>query len=82
MTRARRVYMFQNGMVMVFDKEGEQIPECQGFILDEGIVERLRYECGKDTVFRYGDWPKGQGIACNFKWWFEKKEATEGIYGG
>ncbi len=48
----RAVYAFDNGMVVVFDANGHQIPALQGRIVD--VWPLLRYHHTKDTVW-YGN---------------------------
>jgi len=54
MKTPKRVYVFPNGMCMVFDNEGEQIPELQGKYEDK------RHEIAKvqteGTEFIYDSW--------------------------
>lgn len=53
------VILWTNGMVMVFDEQGQQMPELQGVF--EVVASRI------NAVFRgpweYGDWRRG--IICN-----------------
>jgi hypothetical protein len=48
----KTVIRFQNNMVMVFDEEGEQIPEYQGQY--EEVKESILKDAPKDTVFAHG----------------------------
>ena len=47
----KTVIKSQNGMVMVFDKEGEQIPEYQGQY--EDVKEGILKDASPDTIFGY-----------------------------
>ena len=47
----KMVIKSQNGMVMVFDKSGEQIPEYQGQY--EDVKERILKDAPLDAVFGY-----------------------------
>lgn len=52
------VVLWSNGMVMVFDKEGEQLPHLQGR-LDKVRVPVLSATT-KDACFFRGVWPQGR----------------------
>ncbi len=65
-----KVIIFQNGMVAVFDKNGNQIPYYQGFIFE--VAEKLAEGSDKDTKFSLGVPGIGE-INCNFSWWFINK---------
>ncbi len=41
-----------NGMVACQDENGEQITECQGFILD--IADKLKRCCDENTKWQFG----------------------------
>lgn len=52
-----QVVLYSNGMVMVFDYNGEQIPELQGRFLDvRGLILKL---VNDTTEFYIGDWNNG-----------------------
>ena len=72
--KIKYVHFCSNGMVIVFDYNGEQIGELQGFIFD--VASKLKKHCDKDTQFYY---VKGGEhiIDCDFKWWFEKQEVKQ-----
>ena len=62
--------IFTNGMVMAFDDKGEQITECQGFILD--VAEKLSAYCDKDTKWEFCKW-MGSRMEADFSWWWERR---------
>ncbi len=66
------VIFFTNGNVMVFDEDGEQIPELQGFIMD--ITPKLISVCNEYTQFSYMEFRSGETLDCDFSWWFERGE--------
>ncbi|MBA7610211.1 hypothetical protein ES703_17417 [subsurface metagenome] len=51
-----RAIRFQNGMVMVFDENGEQLPEYQGKY--EEVKAKILARAPKSTRFFHGTWPK------------------------
>lgn len=60
-------YITTEGMVIAFDADDQQIPECQGFIL--AVASELKIRCDGNTVWgfgRYGGWLK----RADFGWWF------------
>ena len=63
--------IFTNGMVMAFNDKGEQMSDCQGFILDEHVRKNLVESCDKDTKFDFGDWTNKTGMSANFGWWWK-----------
>lgn len=66
--------IFTNGMVASYDKEGNQIPDCQGFILD--IAEKLKTYCDENTIWhlgKYGEWME----SANMNWYWKKTENNE-----
>ncbi len=64
MTKVKDCIIFTNGMVASLDENGEQIADCQGFILD--IAEKLKNCCDENTIWQFGEW--------NLKWYWEKKK--------
>lgn len=70
MAKLVEVYMFESGNVMAFDETGEQVMECQGFILD--IASKLIENSDSKTKFSYVHWHDGIKVDCDFGWWFEK----------
>jgi len=54
----KSVYKWQDGMVMVFDKKGEQIPEYQGQY--ENVKESILKDAPPDTVFSHGFWDEAE----------------------
>ena len=70
--KLKKVYFFSNGMVMAFDEAGEQVPRCQGFMLDKDVAAGLRHRCDEDTEFVFGKFQEEQ-IKCDLGWWFEKR---------
>jgi len=74
--KLKKVYFFSNGMVMAFDEAGEQVPRCQGFMLDRDVTAGLRRHCDESTEFSFGKFRDGQ-IKCDLRWWFEKRRKKE-----
>jgi len=74
------VCFFTNGMIMSFDDEGRQMPECQGFILDGMTIAEILIRSTKETHFYFVDWKRKsvKTYPCDFKWWFEKRESEDG----
>lgn len=52
-----RVIRWTNGMVMVFDQRGEQIPGLQGTV--EDVRASVLAAARPDTTFEGGDWNSG-----------------------
>lgn len=50
----KTVFKFKNGMVMVFDKKGEQIPEYQDQY--EEVKEKILNDAPPDAAFSHGFW--------------------------
>lgn len=69
--KVKECYIFTNGMVAAFDEEGNQITECQGFILD--VANKLKTYCDKDTKWGFCKW-RGWAQEADFSWWWEQKE--------
>lgn len=53
-TMISQVIRFQNGMVMVFDEKGEQMPEYQGRY--EDVKERILADASRGARFFHGVW--------------------------
>lgn len=70
------VYIHTNGEVIAFDKEGNQVPECQGFILEDEVVKNLRKYADENTHFFFAEWQK-QRMECDLSWWFNKRRETK-----
>jgi hypothetical protein len=51
------VYVFPNGMVMVFNEHGVQMPDYQGKVTD--VKERILLAAVPETQFHFGVWNKG-----------------------
>ncbi|MCD6124312.1 hypothetical protein J7J62_03975 [bacterium] len=69
MREIKDCFVFTNGMVMAFDKNGKQITECQGFILD--VADKLLSYCNKQTQWHFAKWQEW-AIPVNFNWRWEK----------
>ncbi len=54
----KSVCKWQDGMVMVFDKKGEQIPEYQGQY--EDVKESILKDAPPDAVFSHGFWDEAE----------------------
>jgi hypothetical protein len=52
--KVKRVIRWQNGMVMVFGTDGEQISELQGRYSE--VKDRVLAAADDKTEFRYGVW--------------------------
>lgn len=63
--KIKNCIIFTNGMVSSFDEKGEQVPECQGFILD--IANKLKSCCDENTK-----WQLGVQDA-NLEWYWKEK---------
>jgi len=50
----KTVFKREDGMVMAFDKKGQQIPEYQGQY--EGVKEGILKDAPPDAVFSHGFW--------------------------
>jgi len=51
------VYTWSNGMVMAFDRDGEQMPEYQGRMGE--VLPRIIREAPSDTKWFIGSWREG-----------------------
>ncbi len=65
MVKIKECILFTNGMVGSFDNNDEQIPGCQGFILD--IADKLKENCDENTK-----WQLGVQDA-NLEWYWKEK---------
>ncbi len=54
----KSVYKWQDGMVMVFDKKGEQIPEYQGEYQE--VKGKILKDAPPDAVFIHGFWDEAE----------------------
>lgn len=61
----RNVYVWDNGMVMVFDENGQQMPDYQARI-DE-VWSEIERDKDSDTVF-HGRWPDRQPSLRDYCW--------------
>lgn len=50
MNKAKYVYKFDNGMLMVFDEHGQQIPSLQGSYSEE-LMEKIKNNSDEGTEF-------------------------------
>lgn len=71
MAKIKECILATNGMVGSFDDNDEQIPECQGFILD--IADKLKDNCDENTKWTFGGPGKGM-LDANMNWYWEKKK--------
>lgn len=69
MVKIKECIIATNGMVISFDEKGEQVPECQGFILD--IAEKLKDNCDENTKWSFGL------LKANMNWYWKEKNKTE-----
>ena len=76
MAKVKDCIIFTNGIVLSFDENGEQIPDCQGFILD--IAEKLKSFCDENTKWKFGEFGKWAYDA-NLSWYWEKKKENDNI---
>lgn len=76
MMKVKNVVIFTNGMVSSFDDKGEQIPQCQGFILD--IAEELKNCCDEETKWQFGSY-KNWIEDANLNWYWVKRRSKEDI---
>ncbi len=63
--------IWTNGTVSSFNKEGEQIPEYQGFILD--IADKLKTACDENTKWTFSGWNEWSQDA-DFGWHWAKED--------
>lgn len=63
--KVKTVLVAINGMVACIDEKGEQIPECQGFILD--VADKLKELCDQYTIWQWGV-QKG-----DVSWWWRER---------
>jgi len=71
MAKVKDCIVFTNGMVSSFDSKGEQISECQGFILD--IADKLKECCDENTTWKFGNW-EGGILDAKFSWYWKKRK--------
>ena len=72
--KVEKAIIFTNGMIMAFDEQGEQIPKCQGCILDIKVVKNLNKYCDEDTIFSFAKWKERIYANLNLKYWFKKNK--------
>lgn len=76
MINVKNCIIWTNGLVSSFDEKGEQIPECQGFILE--IADKLKEHCDENTKWQFGKY--GEGILdANMKWYWEAKKQPKEV---
>lgn len=73
MTKVKRVIFMINGMVAAFDEDGQQIPECKGFVLEVGDI--LGKMCDKETKFSWAVPGIGE-VRINVEWWFAHRRGV------
>jgi hypothetical protein len=56
--RVHNVIIWPNGMLMVFDEHGQQIPALQGRITDYEVFKNLALAMDPETKIEFGDWPE------------------------
>jgi hypothetical protein len=61
-----QVIRFQNDMVLVFDENGEQIPEFQGRYQDVRV--KILARAPKEAKFYLGTWPQGRSLVPRKGW--------------
>lgn len=71
MSKIKDCIIFSNGMVSSFDEKGEQVSDCQGFILE--IAEKLKECCDENTRWKLGEFGRWTHDA-NLSWYWEKKK--------
>lgn len=71
MTKVKNCTIWTNGMVSSFDDKGEQIPGCQGFILE--VAGKLKICCDKYTKWSFGKYEEWLQEA-KLEWYWEKKK--------
>ncbi len=54
----KKVIHWSNNTVMVFNREGKQMPNYQGVYLD--VRDKILKDAPKDTEFSRGDWGIGE----------------------
>lgn len=53
----KKVIHWANGMVMVFDENGKQMPEYQGIY--EEVKDKILKDSNENTEFAGGNWSRG-----------------------
>lgn len=69
--KAKHVHIYTNGNVAVFDENGMQMPDYQGFILE--AVPKLVEICDQNTIFIVANWRTGWKEPLDVAWWFEEQ---------
>lgn len=69
----KTVLVAMNGMVACCDGAGEQMADCQGFILD--ISDILKERCDENTEWEFG------GQIARMSWYWKQKKESEEIGG-
>jgi hypothetical protein len=62
----RDVYAFQNGMCMVFDEKGQQMPDYQG-PTDE-VRDKILADATPETIFHSAVWGGSDRIVSRKQW--------------
>jgi len=62
------VIISKNGMVAVFDHQGRQIPELQGFLFE--AIPKILYNCDENVKFYFVSELGTTNL--NIDWWFKK----------
>ena len=70
----QNIYIYKNGMTMVFDDKGEQFSKCQGFLFSRRVSDNIRKYADKNTRFYFADWEYKTREKCNFKWFFKRQK--------
>lgn len=71
----KTVYVFANGMVAVFDKDGHQIPEYQGKMTDKlwAVLEPLR----PNFDLFFADWERRYSVKIEEREWKERDQTVK-----
>lgn len=74
--KIKEVLICTNGIVMVLDENGNQVPEYQGFILEKG--SKLLEVCNPKTRWYFVSWGNWKEEV-SFNWHFEESENKKRI---
>ena len=62
----KKAILWTNGMVMVFDEKGEQMPEYQGQYSE--VKDKILKASTPETVFTFGQWNEGEFVVDKERW--------------
>ena len=74
MMKVTEVVIFHNGMVVVFDENGKQIPELQGPIFE--VMDKIGKAADENTKIHIAHSSASAREQLNVSWWFKNKRGT------